>query len=162
MDENQEQAQTQSASPIPGLKRIPIKAKFSLPTKAVPIAVIALVLAAGIFSGLVLSSRNKNRPSTAKSSIQEENLTPEQKTSFNQTFKDSAEGVIQKNDKLDKYAQGTHKLIRPGGESQTAYLTSSILDMDQYVGKKVKVFGETFGSTQVGWLMDVGKVEVQK
>ena len=28
-------------------------------------------------------------------------------------------------------------------------------------GKKVKVFGETFGSSQVGWLMDVGKVEVQ-
>lgn len=150
-----------NSSPIPGLKRVPIKARFSLPTKAVPILIIIVVLAAGIFSGLVLSSRNKSRASTAKSSIQEENLTPEQKTSFNQTFKDSAEGVIQKNDKLDKYAQGTHKLIRPGGEDQTAFLTSSVLDLDQYVGKKVKVFGETFGSTQVGWLMDVGKVEVQ-
>jgi len=50
--------------------------------------------------------------------------------------------------------------LRPGGESQTAYLTSSVLDLDEYVGKKVKVFGETFGSSQVGWLMDVGKVEV--
>ncbi|MDO8487404.1 MAG: hypothetical protein Q7S45_03870 [Candidatus Curtissbacteria bacterium] len=161
MDENQDQTQAQSASPIPGLRRVPIKAKFSLPTKAVPIAVIAVVLAAGIFSGLILSSRNKIQSSKVKSAIQEENLTPEQKTSFNQTFRDQAEGELQKNDKLDKYAQGTHKLIRPGGEDQTAYLTSSILDMDQYVGKKVKVFGETFGSSQVGWLMDVGKVEVK-
>ena len=31
---------------------------------------------------------------------------------------------------------------------------------DEYVGKKVKVYGETFGSGQVAWLMDVGKVEV--
>lgn len=157
MDETQDQ----TSSPIPGLRRVPIKAKFNLPTKAVPIIIIVAVLAAGIFSGLVLSSRNKIQSSQVKSAIQESNLTPEQKTSFNQTFRDSAEGVIQKNDKLDKYAQGTHKLIRPGGEDQTAFLTSSVLDLDQYIGKKVKVFGETFGSSQVGWLMDVGKVEVQ-
>lgn len=124
------------------------------------LAIIAIVLA-GILSGLILSSRNKAQVAKVKPAIEESNLTPEQKTSFNQTFRDKTEGIIQKNDKLDKYAQGTHKLIRPGGESQTAYLTSSVLDLDQYVGKKVKVFGETFGSSQVGWLMDVGKVEVQ-
>ncbi len=146
---------------IPGLKRIPSRPRLNLPARFIPLIIILVLVGAGIFSGLVLSSRNKAQASKVKSAIQEENLTPEQKVSFNQTFKDQAQGVVQKNDKLDKYAQGTHKLIRPGGDSQTAYLTSSVLDLDQYVGKKVKVFGETFGSSQVGWLMDVGKVEVQ-
>lgn len=134
-------------------------------SKYLPILIIVLLVAAGIISGLVLSSRNKaaaQNKSIAKSAIDENTLAPAQKQSFNQTFKDQAEGVVQKNDKLDKYAQGTHKLIRPGGDSQTAFLTSSVLDLDAYLGKKVKVFGETFGSSQVGWLMDVGKVEVQK
>ena len=128
--------------------------------KFLPIIIVVVVIAAGIFSGLVFSSRNKNTKSQAKAAIDEEQLSGEQKQSFAQTFRDEAEGTIEKNDKLDKYAQGTHMLIRPGGESQTAYLTSSVLDLDEYVGKKVKVFGETFGSSQVGWLMDVGKVEV--
>lgn len=157
MDENQ------NPLPIPGLKRAPFmaKPKFKIPTNIVPIVIIVLVVGAGILSGLVISSRSKSQTSGTKAAIDVSSLTPEQTTSFNQTFKDSAEGVIQKNDKLDKYAQGTHRLIRPGGDDQTAYLTSSVLDLDQYVGKKVKVFGETFGSSQVGWLMDVGKVEVQ-
>ena len=75
--------------------------------------------------------------------------------------RDQAEGTLEKNDKFEETAQGQWKLIRPGGESQTAYLTSSFLDLDEYVGKKVKVYGETLGSAKVGWLMDVAKVEVQ-
>ena len=39
--------------------------------------------------------------------------------------------------------EGTHKLIRDGGPSKTAYLTSSVIDLDQFVGKKVKIWGET-------------------
>lgn len=138
------------------LRAVPARAGIS---KFIPIIIIILVVGAGIFSGLVVSSRNKSAK-ISSAAISEENLTPQAKESFAQTFRDQAEGTIEKNDQFDKYAQGTHKLIRPGGESQTAYLTSSVLDLDQYLGKKVKVYGETFGSSQVGWLMDVGKVDV--
>ncbi|HSX18794.1 MAG TPA: hypothetical protein VLE91_01530 [Candidatus Saccharimonadales bacterium] len=133
--------------------------KFS-PKKILPILIILIVVGAGIASGLVMSSRNKSKAMGAMSQNGQD-VPKEVQQSFNQTFKDEAEGTVQRNDQLDKYAQGTHKLLRQGGDSQTAYLTSSVLDLDQYVGKKVKVFGETFGSSQVGWLMDVGKVEVQ-
>lgn len=144
------------------LRAIP-KKRLPINLKVVPVIIILIVIAAGAFTGLVLSSRSKSsQASTAKAAIDEGSLTGEQKKSFSQTFRDEAEGSIEKNNDLDKYAQGTHKLIRPGGESQTAYLTSSVLDLDEFVGKKVKVFGETFGSSQVGWLMDVGKVEVIK
>lgn len=72
------------------------------------------------------------------------------------TFKDSASGTIEKG---GLNGEGTHKLIRDGGPSQTAYLMSSIVDLDEYVGKKVKVWGQTIAAKKVSWLMDVGKLE---
>lgn len=73
------------------------------------------------------------------------------------SFKDKAEGVIEVN---ESGGEGTHKLLREGGESKTAYLTSSVLDLDIFVGHKVEVLGETFAAQKVGWLMDVGVVKV--
>lgn len=137
---------------------IPVPPKASL-SKFLPFLIVIVVVAIGIFTGLIFASRAKSSTQKAALSDQDE-LPKEIQQSFAQTFKDQAEGVIEKNDQLDKYAQGTHKLIRPGGESQTAFLTSSVLDLNEYNGKKVKVSGETYGSSQVGWLMDVGKVEV--
>lgn len=145
---------------IPGLRKVPARNLLSKIKPALPIIIAVVVVAFGVFTGLIFSSRSKNAKTAASASSFEESLPAEQKQSFNQTFRDSAEGVIQKNDS-DKYAQGAWKLIRPGGEDQTAYLTSSVIDLDSYIGKKVKVYGETFGSSQVGWLMDVGKVEVK-
>lgn len=57
--------------------------------------------------------------------------------------------------------EGTHHLIREGGPSQTAYLTSSLIDLDQYVGLKVKVCGETMQAMHAPWLMDVQRLELQ-
>jgi len=51
-------------------------------------------------------------------------------------------------------------LIRPGGDSQNVYLTSTVIDLESFVGKKVEVWGETIGAREAGWLMDVGKVKV--
>ena len=132
--------------------------RLSIIPKVIPIFIILIIVGTGTFTGLVLSSRNKNAQ-RAPIASNDENLSEEVKQSFSQTFKDQAEGKIEKNDDLDRYAQGQWKLIRPGGESQTVYLTSSVMDLDAYVGKKVKVFGETFSSSDVGWLMDVGKIE---
>lgn len=159
------QSNPQPAPSVPSqppiVKKVPTPPNLgSKAKKLLPIIIVVIVVSLGIISGLLLSSKSKISQSSGEGALSEENLSGEQKQSFNQTFRDQAEGVIEKNDDLDKYAQGTHKLIRPGGEDQTAYLTSSVLDLDEYNGKKVKVFGETFGSSQVGWLMDVGKVEV--
>jgi len=76
-----------------------------------------------------------------------------------ETFKDSAEGYLEIGG-LD--GEGSHKLLRPGGETQTVYLTSSITDLDEFDGMEVKVAGETFKGQKAGWLMDVGRVEVLK
>jgi len=72
-------------------------------------------------------------------------------------FKDQAEGEIASGG-ID--GEGSHHLIRDGGESQYVYLTSSIVDLNQFVGKKVRVWGQTFEAQRAGWLMDVGRLEI--
>lgn len=56
--------------------------------------------------------------------------------------------------------EGSHSLLRQGGESQTVYLTSSVTDLDKFENMEVKVWGETFRGQKAGWLMDVGRIEV--
>ena len=73
------------------------------------------------------------------------------------TFRDTATGVLKK-DGLN--GEGTHQLIRDGGPSQTVYLISSVVDLDQFEGKKVEVWGETIKAQKVPWLMDVGRVKI--
>jgi len=75
------------------------------------------------------------------------------------TFKDQAEGVL-KEGGVD--GEGSFHLERPGGASQNVYLTSTTVDLSQYLGKKVRVWGETFSAEKAGWLMDVGLVEILK
>lgn len=74
------------------------------------------------------------------------------------TFKDTAEGLLEAGG-LD--GEGTHHLTRDGGPSQTVYMVSSVIDLDQYDGKRVKVWGETMAAKKAPWLMDVGRLEVQ-
>lgn len=73
------------------------------------------------------------------------------------TFKDSAEGILRAGG-VD--GEGNFHLERPGGVSQNVYLTSTTVDLSPYVGKKIRVWGQTFSAEKAGWLMDVGLVEV--
>jgi hypothetical protein len=57
--------------------------------------------------------------------------------------------------------EGQYHLVRPGGDSQNVYMTSSSVDLAQFIGKKVKVWGQTQAAKKAGWLMDVGRVQVE-
>ncbi len=78
-------------------------------------------------------------------------------SSDTKTFKDDAEGTLEEG---GSKGEGQFHLVRPGGESQNVYLTSSVVDLSKFVKRKVKVWGETQKAQYVGWLMDVGRVEV--
>lgn len=73
------------------------------------------------------------------------------------TFKDSAEGTLKAG---GIEGEGAFHLERPGGESQNVYLTSSVIDLSQFVGRKVKVWGETNAAQSAGWLMDAGRLQM--
>lgn len=74
------------------------------------------------------------------------------------TFRDDAEGVLIKG---GISGEGSHTLLRAGGPSQNVYLTSSVVDLDQFENMQVRVWGETFKAQKAGWLMDVGRLEVK-
>lgn len=74
-------------------------------------------------------------------------------------FPDTATGVLVKGG-VD--GEGSHHLMRPPDESQNVYLTSTVLDLDQFIGHKIKVWGQTNDASKAGWLMDVGKVKIEE
>jgi len=117
---------------------------------------VILAIIFGMSTGFVLFQRKTTESSSNKPQmIQNGNSNIVGSTASN--FDKEAEGVMQKNDgKLVK--EGTHILTR-GDVSQTVYLTSSVIDLDQYVGAKVRIWGQTLNVKNAGWFMDVGKLE---
>lgn len=115
-----------------------------------------LILAAGIFTGNWLAGQRTGQlPGEKPKVVKTEKVVGSTDT---KTFRDSAEGVLEEGG-ID--GEGTHHLVREEGRpDQNAYLTSSVVDLSEYVGKKIKVWGETFSAQKAGWLMDVGKVEL--
>lgn len=73
------------------------------------------------------------------------------------TFRDSAEGLIVAG---GIEGEGSHHLERGADKSQWVYLTSSVVDLDNFKGHKVEIWGETFQGKKAGWLMDVGRLKV--
>jgi len=117
----------------------------------IPLAAGVIIVLLGIVTGYGLVAKSGSTGTTGTAQKGQE------VGSTNQVFKDTATGTLEKGG-ID--GEGTHKLIREGGPSQTAYLNSSVIDLDQYIGKKVQVWGETNKGQKASWLMDVGKIKV--
>lgn len=120
------------------------------------LVVYGLLIVLGLGTGFLLSRNNSVTSSAGATPTTVKNGNTVGSTDT-KTFKDTATGVIQKG---GSGGEGTHQLIRDGGPSQTVYLVSSVVDLDQYVGKKVNVWGQTMAAQKVAWLMDVGKIEL--
>ncbi len=147
--ENMEQGNQPLVHPITPKKKIVLP-------KSAPVIGAVLIILAGMATGFFLSSQQASLPLLGGKPkvIKTDKMAGSTDV---KTFKDVAEGTLEKGG-ID--GEGTHKLIRPGNESQTVYLTSSVINLDDYVGKKVRIWGETFSAQKAGWLMDVGRVEV--
>lgn len=137
----------------------PIKNLSSGNLNKIFIGVLVVSVVLGISAGFLLTQSNKTPLASAGVAL---NKTPKTAEQDNKTFKDFAEGTIEKRPEPknpEEYVEGTHLLIRDG--AVPVALTSSVVDLSQYEGKKVKVLGETQKAIKEGWLMDVGKVEVK-
>lgn len=127
-----------------------------------PAGIILAIILAGTVSGYFLANRGIAGPAETRE-LEEgvEVISGPKEVGIKdvRVFRDTASGKIEINDS-EIITEGSHKLIRPGGESQTAYLTSSVVDLNQFLGKCVQVWGETFAAQKAGWLMDVGRVKM--
>lgn len=132
--------------------------RFNLQTHVnkVIFGVIAFSIVAGSITGYSLAKKSGGG---AGIMILEEKPKSAQQDA--RTFKDFAEGKLEAKPapkKTGEYTEGTHTLIREDDPHPVA-LTSSVVDLSIYEGKKVKVYGETQKALKEGWLMDVGRVE---
>jgi hypothetical protein len=135
-------------------KAAPTRGTFSM--KLIPLFLIITLL--GVGTGYVLADKGGSgiKPD-ATGSVGKVEQGKIYGTDDTKTFKDTAEGTLEKG---GIEGEGQFHLVRPGGESQNVYLTSSYVDLSEFVGKKIKVWGQTQTAQKAGWLMDVGRVEV--
>lgn len=136
---------------------------MSKKTKKTFLIICVIAVLAGTLTGLG-AFKLKNKGSVANNQIQNVTTDPNQIKNGDvfgvqdkDTFADNATGYIEKG---GVEGEGSHKLLREGGESQTVTLTSSVVDLDKLAGMEVKLYGETNKAEKAGWFMDVGRVEV--
>lgn len=119
------------------------------------------LLVLGISTGYFLSTNGPTAPVIIKQAGQSGSTTISKGQTVGsddtKTFSDAVQGVV-KTGGIE--GEGEYHLERPGGISQNVYMTSSIVDLSQFEGKKVKVWGKTYESEKAGWLMDVGRVQL--
>jgi hypothetical protein len=122
-----------------------------------------LVVLAGVGTGWFLSGGANAKTNTSA------NISSEQKDAVTQSdteagmedtsaFEDQA--PIGKLIKGGIDGEGQYHLERDGGPTQNVYLTSTVIDLASFEGKKIQVWGNTLSGKKAGWLMDVGKVKV--
>ncbi len=127
------------------------------------ILLVTAVIAAGIGTGYgvhSLTSGGSSKSTTVRTASPDGKIS--QGDSFGvedpgETFPDEATGVLVKGG-VD--GEGSHHIMRPSDASQNVYLTSTVVDLDQFIGHKIKVWGQTNDARKAGWLMDVGKLKI--
>lgn len=124
--------------------------------KVVTILLMLLVIGLGIMTGYFLSGKFQKKSKTETVGVVGEVAKGKEYGMVDVAGKDTAMGVIEVG---GLNGEGTHKLLREGGPSQTVYLTSSAVDLELFNGKKVQIWGETFKGQKTGWFMDVLKVK---
>jgi len=112
------------------------------------------------FGGTMLTSNNSSKsPTTGGNGDESSDGVESAGILDKETFKDEAEGVLKEG---GFEGEGSFHLERPGGISQNVYMTSTTVDLSQFLEKMVRVWGATFEAEKAGWLMDVGYIEVIK
>lgn len=129
-------------------------------TKLFPILATVVVLFLGIGTGYVFARNSVATTPSNQAGVKTTNsVTSATEAGINDTtaFPDSAQGTLIEGGIL---GEGTHHLDRGMGPAKDVYLTSTVINLQNFVGKKVEVQGQTISGKKAGWLMDVGKVKV--
>ncbi len=136
----------------PVVKKIPSKNPL---TTFLPLILGLIIVLAGVGTGWLLAgSKKTSGPQVKTSGVGGQS---ELGISDEETFRDNAEGTLEEG---GINGEGTHHLVRDGGPTQNVYLTSTVIDLQSFKGKKVQVWGETISAQKAGWLMDVGRIKI--
>src|SRR3989344_6954264 len=117
--------------------------------KKLLLTVVVTSVILGTITGFILSTKSGSGLTSAGLP----GVAAKNAASDARTFRDFAEGTIKAKPQASNgaYTEGTHALVREGQDPVA--LTSSVVDLSTFEGKKVKVFGETQKALKEGWLM---------
>jgi len=118
-----------------------------------------VVIVAGIITGWFISDQKSGSSRIGDASVATPEMISEDEVGTASDEADTTEGKLEAG---GIEGEGTHHLVRPGGEDQMVYLTSTVVDLESFVGKEVQVWGVTIQAQSAPWLMDVEKVKVVK
>lgn len=117
-----------------------------------------LIVILGTFSGYLLAQISTSSIAgttvSSKDMIQTVNEVGSKDT---KVYRDSATGKLESG---GISGEGTHHLVLDSNPKNSAYLVSSVIDLNEFVGKHVEVRGETLKAIKAPWLMDVGYVKI--
>jgi hypothetical protein len=116
-----------------------------------------LVVVFGIATAWLISGSMTKKPSSSATISGAKNTSKVAGTLDPSITYDTAEGTLAEG---GINGEGTYHLVRDGGASKYVYLTSSMVDLNTFVGKKVQIWGDTLASKKAGWLMDVAKIQL--
>ena len=140
--------------------------KMPKESKIIYIVIVVLAIMSGFWLSRFLPARSsisdngldKSKNIEATKIIEGQEIKPGTTYgNISKNFADSATGVIKAGGVNN---EGTHTLLRDGGITQNAALTSSVVDLDLFIDKKVEVKGETNDSNKAAWFMDVGSIKI--
>lgn len=133
--------------------------KSSLPSKRVTLAVISIlvVIIAGSLAGWLVAGK---KPVSKSTSVKGTTITVSPNEAGITDVSKYPAGPIGVLKSGGIKGEGTYHLVRPGGDMQTVYLTSTVVKLGSYVDKKVQVWGETLAAKYAPWFMDVVKIKV--
>jgi len=138
----------------PVLKKFP-GTKESTKSNMMIVVVAFLVVGLGVATGWFLSGTkagtSSNSSEKTKSDANEEGQLDEA-VKYQDAEGKLVEGGIK--------GEGTHHIERDNNPSRFVYLTSTAIDLDKYIDKKVQIWGETISSVNAPWLMDVVKIKI--
>jgi hypothetical protein len=140
------------------MKELP---KENRKAKMLSTLMVFAVVSAGVATGWVFSGPSRavtERPEISNVAVGEKGAT-EAGIADTSQFKEEVEGVLERG---GIEGEGTHHLVRNGGPTKNVYLTSGVIDLEMFVGKKVKVWGNSLSGTKAGWLFEAGKISVIK
>ena len=151
-----------SSQPATGEKPLvkPLKLKKFNKGSLLTILASFLIVLLGVATGWFLAGKGVSSTSGGKTSSNQVSDTKDLKEAGvgdPSSYQSSVEGVLKEG---GIKGEGTHYLDRDLGESKYVYLTSSVIDLNQFVGKKVTVWGDTISARYASWLIDVGLIKV--
>jgi hypothetical protein len=145
--------------PTSGVERSNVMKKFPKHSSKQNLSLILIsfvVVLAGVGTGWVLSGKPSGAGVPSLPTNQEETGINSEISDADIEGLDEAEGTLVEG---GIEGEGTHHLERAGGPSQNVYLTSTVIDLQTHIGKKVHVWGETLSAVQASWLMDVIRIK---